>query len=100
MNAMQGEDETVGGRSADEPFPFQARLFVTLMLLSAALRAWLLVVSRHYLNSDEAVSAMMALDILDGGPIPLFLYGQPYGGAYAVIALMAVPGFAALAPSA
>ena len=77
----------------DEPFARQTQIFLLLMSVSIGLRLWLLIVSRHYLNSDEAVTAMMALDILDGGPIPIFFYAQPYGGGQTVQALMAVPWF-------
>jgi 4-amino-4-deoxy-L-arabinose transferase-like glycosyltransferase len=85
--------------SADEPFPRQSQLFLLLIVVSIALRLWLLFTSRHYLNSDTAATAMMALDIVDGGPIPFFFYGQPYGGGHTVEALMAVPWFAIFGPS-
>jgi 4-amino-4-deoxy-L-arabinose transferase-like glycosyltransferase len=83
----------------DEAYPYQFQLFVLLMLLSTGLRLCLLFTSRHYLNSDTAATAMMALDILDGEPIPFFFYGQPYGGGHTVEALMAVPWFAIFGPS-
>ncbi len=69
------------------------------MFVSVALRLWLLIVSRHSLRSDEAVTAMEALDIMEGGPIPFFHYGQDYGGGHTVEALMAIPWFAAFGPS-
>ena len=69
------------------------------MLVSIGLRLWLLIVSRHYLSSDEAVTAMETLDILNGGPIPFFLYGQLYGGGHTVEALMALPLFAIFGPA-
>jgi len=99
MNPTQSEDETDGSRSTDEPFPFQAQIFIVLMFVSVSLRLWLLIVSRHYLRSDEAVTAMEALDIMEGGPIPFFHYGQAYGGGHTVEALMAIPWFAAFGPS-
>jgi 4-amino-4-deoxy-L-arabinose transferase-like glycosyltransferase len=82
----------------NEPYPQQFWLFLLLMFVSVAFRYWLLFTSRHYLNSDEAATAMMALDILDGGPIPFFFYGQDYGGGHTVEALMAVPWFAMFGP--
>ena len=84
---------------SDEPYPRQTQLFLLLMFASVGLRLWLLLTARHFLNSDAAATAMMALDILDGGPIPFFLYGQPYGGGQTVQALMAVPWFAIFGPS-
>src|ERR1700675_206084 len=99
MNPAQREDAAVLSRSTDEPFPHQTQIFIVLILLSAALRLWLLIVSRHYLRSDEAVTAMEALDIMGGGPIPIFHYGQAYGGGHTIEALMAIPWFAAFGPS-
>jgi hypothetical protein len=58
--------------TVDEPFPGQIWVFFFLMLASVGLRLWLLIVSRHYLRSDEAVVAMEALDIMEGGRIPFF----------------------------
>jgi hypothetical protein len=84
---------------ADTPYPYQAWLFVFLLLASVALRLWLLVTSRHFLRSDEAVTAMEVLDILDGEPIPLFHYGQSYGGGHTVEALMALPWFFNFGPA-
>jgi 4-amino-4-deoxy-L-arabinose transferase-like glycosyltransferase len=85
--------------TVDEPFPGQIWVFFFLMLASVGLRLWLLLVSRHYLRSDEAVVAMEALDIMEGGPIPFFLYGQHYGGGHTVEALMAIPWFALFGPA-
>jgi 4-amino-4-deoxy-L-arabinose transferase-like glycosyltransferase len=99
MNPTERDDGPVSGRSADEPFPFQTQLFTVLMLVSVALRLWILIVSRHYLRSDEAVTAMEALDIMEGGPIPIFHYGQAYGGGHTIEALMAIPWFAVFGPS-
>jgi hypothetical protein len=79
--------------SADEPYPRQTWLFLLLMFVSVGARLWLLIVSQHYLRSDEAVVAMEVLDIMEGGPIPFFLYGQHYGGGHTVDALMAIPWF-------
>jgi 4-amino-4-deoxy-L-arabinose transferase-like glycosyltransferase len=102
MNQPEPTDNTsnrANKDSADEAFPRQTLLFSLLMFLSVALRLWLLIVSRHYLRSDEAVTAMEALDIMEGGPIPFFHYGQSYGGGPTVEALMAVPLFAIFGPS-
>ncbi len=42
---------------------------------------------------------MEALDIMDGGAIPLFHYGQSYGGGHTVEALMALPWFLFFGPA-
>lgn len=105
MNSVQQQNRilvaTSGGHAPgfDEPYPRQTALFLLLMLVNVGLRLWLLMVSRHYLQSDEAVVAMEALDILEGGPIPYFLYGQVYGGGHTVEALLAIPWFAVFGPS-
>jgi hypothetical protein len=78
----------------DEPYSHQTWLFLALLFLSVVLRLALLISSRHYLRSDEAVVGMEALDIIEGRPIPLFLYGQSYGGGHTVEALLAIPWFA------
>jgi 4-amino-4-deoxy-L-arabinose transferase-like glycosyltransferase len=97
--SVQTTDRPPENFSADKPYPWQTRLFLLLMLVSVGVRLWLLIVSRHYLRSDEAVVAMEALDILEGGPIPFFLYGQPYGGGHTVEALMAIPWFRIFGPA-
>jgi hypothetical protein len=83
----------------DTPYPYQTRLFIFVLIASVALRLWLLVTSRHFLRSDEAVTAMEVLDILDGEPIPFFHYGQSYGGGHTVEALMALPWFFNFGPA-
>jgi 4-amino-4-deoxy-L-arabinose transferase-like glycosyltransferase len=97
--SVQPKDRAFQSLSTNEPYPRQTLLFSLLMFLSVGLRLWLLFTSRHYLNSDAAATAMMALDIQDGSPIPFFFYGQPYGGGQVVAALMAVPWFAIFGPS-
>jgi hypothetical protein len=84
---------------ADTPYPYQGYLFLALMCMSFLVRLVILLTSKHYLRSDEAVTAMEALDIIAGGPIPLFLYGQSYGGGHTVEALMALPLFVLFGPS-
>jgi 4-amino-4-deoxy-L-arabinose transferase-like glycosyltransferase len=83
----------------DEPFRHQKWLILILLVAALGVRLWLLIASRHYLRSDEAVVAMEALDIMEGGPVPFFLYGQFYGGGQTVDALMAIPLFALFSPS-
>jgi hypothetical protein len=85
--------------SEDQPFRHQNRLFIILMLAALGVRLLLLVASRHYLRSDEAVVAMEALDIMEGGPVPFYMYGQAYGGGNTVDALLAIPWFALFGPS-
>ncbi|HEY2989140.1 MAG TPA: glycosyltransferase family 39 protein [Candidatus Binatia bacterium] len=97
--SVRSQDLPFRNLAADQPFPRQTQLFVLLMLVSIGLRLWLLIVSRHYLRSDEAVVAMEALDIMEGGPIPFFLYRQAYGGGHTVEALLAIPWFSAFGPS-
>lgn len=84
---------------ADDPYPHQTWLFLALMFVSIVLRLGLLLTSRHYLRSDEAVTAMEVLDIIAGGPIPFFHYGQSYGGGHTVEALMALPWFVIFGPA-
>ena len=81
------------GRSNNEPFPHQTKIFLLLMLLSVVVRVVILMTSRHYLTSDEAVTGMETMDIIEGGPIPAFMYGQSYGGGHTVEALLALPWF-------
>ncbi|HEY2989132.1 MAG TPA: glycosyltransferase family 39 protein [Candidatus Binatia bacterium] len=97
--AVRRPTETEALHDRSTPYRRQTRLFLLLLFVSLALRVWLLIVSRHYLRSDEAVTAMEALDIMEGGPIPFFHYGQPYGGGHTVEALMAIPWFALFGPA-
>lgn len=83
----------------DPPFPHHRTWFVALMLATALLRLILLFTSQRYLQSDEALVGMIALDILDGKGIPVFPYGNAYGGGHIIEALMMVPLFAIFGPS-
>lgn len=61
------------------------------VLLMLALKISLLVADRVPFNSDEAIVALMARDIL-GGARPVFFYGQAYMGS--LDAILAAGGFA------
>jgi len=98
-NALSPAAAHPQGIYADEPFPHQKWIFIIVMLAALAVRLGLLVASRHYLKSDEAVVAMEAMDIMEGGPVPFYMYGQNYGGGNTVDALMAIPWFALFGPS-
>jgi 4-amino-4-deoxy-L-arabinose transferase-like glycosyltransferase len=52
-----------------------------LVACGAALRVWLLVQSGWLLEGDDALSTLMAFDILDGAR-PLMLKNQSYGSAW------------------
>lgn len=71
------------------------------MLLAVILisRLALLLLSRRYLMSDEAVVGVMALDIMEGKPIPFFLYGQTYADGHVAEALLMIPWLKLFGPS-
>jgi 4-amino-4-deoxy-L-arabinose transferase-like glycosyltransferase len=84
--------------SADAPFPAQRRWAAALLVVSVVFRLILLFHSQRFLQSDEALVGMIGLDILEGKPIPLFPYGNIYGGGHIVEALVMVPLFKLFGP--
>ena len=75
----------------DPPFPAQKRWFVLLFALIVLSRAALLLLSQHYLMADEAQVGLLALDISEGKPVPIFLSGNNYGGGHVIEALFMAP---------
>jgi 4-amino-4-deoxy-L-arabinose transferase-like glycosyltransferase len=66
-----------------------------VLLLSAAVQAWVAIPRRIHWNSDQAVVAIMASDILQRGVHPVFYYGSVYAGSlepHWVAAVFAVLG--------
>jgi Dolichyl-phosphate-mannose-protein mannosyltransferase len=60
----------------------------TMLAVALAVRLWLLIGSRWLLEGDDALSALMALGILDGDR-PLMLKNQTYAGAWEPYAMAA-----------
>ena len=71
-----------------------------VLALALAMRAVILFTGQRYLRSDEAVVGLMAKHIITRGEMPVFLYGQPYGGGHAIVAYLAAPLFAVFGRSA
>jgi len=66
-----------------------------VLLLSAAAQAWVAIPRRIHWNSDQAIVAIMASDILQRGVHPVFYYGSVYAGSlepHWVAAVFAVLG--------
>ena len=55
-------------------------LIISAVIISVALKTWLLLIESVPSNSDEAVVALMARHIL-AGEHPIFFYGQAYMGS-------------------
>ena len=64
------------------------------------MRGIILFTGQRFLRSDEAVVGLMAKHIVTRGEMPLFLYGQEYGGGHAIVAYIAAPLFAIFGSSA
>jgi len=76
------------------------KALIAVLAIAVALRVLLLFSGQQYLRSDEAVVGLMAKHIVTRGELPLFLYGQPYGGGHAIVAYVAAPLFALFGRSA
>jgi len=76
------------------------KALIAVLATAVALRVLLLFSGQQYLRSDEAVVGLMAKHIFTHGELPLFLYGQPYGGGHAIVAHIAAPLFALFGRSA
>ncbi len=67
------------------------QLVVLLAVLTGlGMRAWSVLGSRAQLNSDEAVEALITVDLLHHGHLPTFFWGQWYGGTAQVPVTAAV----------
>ena len=73
---------------------------IAVLLLALAMRGIILFTGQRFLRSDEAVVGLMAKHIVTRGEMPLFLYGQEYGGGHAIVAYIAAPLFAIFGRSA
>lgn len=75
---------TQAGVFDKETFPVSARLrtilFLILFVAAFFSRLYLLYTTQHYLDGDEALVGMMAVNILEKGEHPLFWYGLHYNG--------------------
>jgi hypothetical protein len=76
-------------------------LFAVFLIIGVAFRT-ALVLREPYrcVDSDEAISGIMAMHILEGRELPLVYYGQPHGGAgssYITAILFAITGPSAVA---
>lgn len=92
-------DRTTGiSDLSDPPYPGQRRWALALLAAALLLRLALLFHSQHYLQSDESLVGMIALDIMGGKPIPIFPYGNYYAGGHIIEALMMIPGFKLFGP--
>ncbi|MBI1784645.1 glycosyltransferase family 39 protein [Candidatus Sumerlaeota bacterium] len=103
-SAPQIDDDPAAGVSPpdepwDRPYQNQIRWFLILMAVSVIFRLGLLFYSQKYLQSDEALVGMIALDIMEGAPIPLFPYGNDYAGGHIFEALWMIPFFKIFGPS-
>lgn len=54
-------------------------------LAGIAMRIWVLGSPLGSINSDEAIVGLMARHIVSHGDVPVFFWGQPYGGSFEVI---------------
>ncbi len=69
------------------------------MAVSVMLRTGLVFYSQKYLQSDEALVGMMAMDVMEGGKIPIFPYGNRYAGGHIFDLLLMIPWFKIFGPS-
>ena len=69
------------------------RTFCLVVAAALALRLGLLLTSQSGTNGDEAVTGMMAIHIMQGKAMPVYLYGLPYHGGAAITAYLAAPIF-------
>src|SRR2546423_11261708 len=69
-------------------------LFVGLLVLIAAARFTILLMSQTHVHSDEAIIGLMGKHILEGRYFPFYMYGQPYNAGAAWEAYLAAIAFA------
>lgn len=81
---------------ANRPVSVKRKVVTLLILLSIALVLFgtILLTSQKYADGDEAVVGIMAKHILTKGELPVFFYGQVYGGGGAIEAYLAAVPFA------
>src|SRR5215468_6414219 len=69
-------------------------LFVGVLVLIAAARFAILLMSQTHVHSDEAIIGLMSKHILEGRHFPFYMYGQPYNAGAAWEAYLAATAFA------
>src|SRR6266481_114684 len=70
------------------------RLFIGLLIIIAATRFTILLVSQTHVHSDEAIIGLMGKHILEGRYFPFYMYGQTYNAGAAWEAYLAAIAFA------
>src|SRR6266850_8431612 len=69
-------------------------LFIGVLVLIAAARFAILLMSQTHVHSDEAIIGLMGKHILEGRYFPFYMYGQPYNAGAAWEAYLASIAFA------
>ena len=69
-------------------------LFVGLLVIIAAARFAILLMSQTHVHSDEAIIGLMGKHILEGRYFPFYMYGQAYNAGAAWEAYLAAIAFA------
>src|SRR5947199_521723 len=69
-------------------------LFVGVVVLIAAARFAILLMSQTHVHSDEAIIGLMGKHILEGRYFPFYMYGQAYNAGAAWEAYLAAIAFA------
>jgi hypothetical protein len=75
-----GASRWVSSARGDRSEGRSAFLLAGVLLLAGLVQAWVVAAGRIHWNSDEAVVAIMATDILEHGVHPAFYYGSAYAG--------------------
>jgi hypothetical protein len=68
--------------------------FIGILIIVAAARVTILLVSQTHVHSDEAIIGLMGKHILEGRYFPFYMYGQPYNAGAAWEAYLAAIAFA------
>src|SRR6476660_2776131 len=69
-------------------------LFIGVIVLIAAARFAILLMSQTHVHSDEAIIGLMGKHILEGRYFPFYMYGQAYNAGAAWEAYLAAIAFA------
>src|SRR5882762_10607040 len=69
-------------------------LFIGVLVLIAAARFAILLMSQTHVHSDEAIIGLMGKHILEGRYFPFYMYGQAYNAGAAWEAYLAAIAFA------
>src|SRR6266850_4701037 len=69
-------------------------LFIGVLVLIAAARFAILLMSQTHVHSDEAIIGLMGKHILEGRYFPFYMYGQAYNAGAAWEAYLASIAFA------